>query len=179
RRRWPTSSGTPGRPMSTSGSISTRARSESPSPTTASAWPMVVRAAAWRTWASEPADGAEDSRFRPVRRAARSSGGTYRSNCSRPSRSRRAVAGLLVLRFRLQLGGQRRDLGAALHVELGEDVGDVVLHRLFGEEDPIADLPVRQARPDEIEDAPFLFGQRRQRILAVAAIAQALQHPGG
>ena len=51
------------------------------------------------------------------------------------------IAGLA----RTQLGGERGGLGAALHAELVEQVGHVVLDGLLGEEELLADLPVGQA----------------------------------
>ena len=41
----------------------------------------------------------------------------------------------------------------------GQQVRDVVLHGLLGEEHPLADLAVGQALADEVEDLPLLLGQ--------------------
>ena len=53
------------------------------------------------------------------------------------------------------LCSQDRRLGAALHVELGQQTGDIVLDRLLGEEQPLADLPVRQPFRDQVENLAF------------------------
>jgi hypothetical protein len=43
-----------------------------------------------------------------------------------------------------RVGGR---LGAALHAQLGEQRGHVILHGLLGQEHPLADLPVGQSFP--------------------------------
>src|SRR5690349_19487824 len=57
-----------------------------------------------------------------------------------------------------QLGGEHRGLGASFETELGEDARHVVLHRLLGEEQLLADLAVGQALGDQLEDATLLRG---------------------
>jgi hypothetical protein len=47
------------------------------------------------------------------------------------------------------LGSRHRDLGAALHPKFGKQPGQVILHRLLGQEHPLADLPVGQTLPDQ------------------------------
>nr|BFE79393.1 hypothetical protein GCM10020093_019940 [Planobispora longispora] len=81
--------------------------------------------------------------------------------------------------FALQPGGQRRGLGTALHTELGQQVGDVVLDGLLRQVQPLADLPVGQPLADQLQDVPFLVGQAGQRVLAAGLLAQPGQHGGG
>src|SRR5579859_4613412 len=52
-------------------------------------------------------------------------------------------------------------LGAALHAQLVEQRGHVVLHGLLGEEEVLADLPVGQALADELQDLLLLGGEAR------------------
>src|SRR5699024_11555178 len=49
------------------------------------------------------------------------------------------------------------DLGPALEAHLGEEGGDVVLHRFLSYPEPLGDLPVGEPLPDEIEHAQFRF----------------------
>src|SRR5689334_14055227 len=64
----------------------------------------------------------------------------------------------------LDLGGDDRGLDTALHAELGEQAGDVVLHRLLGEVQPLADLAVGEALADQGEDLPLPGGQALQPV---------------
>jgi signal transduction histidine kinase len=57
-----------------------------------------------------------------------------------------------------------RRLGAALHAQLGEQRGDIVLHGLLRQEHPLADLPVGQPLADQLQDLALLRGQPGQRI---------------
>jgi hypothetical protein len=70
-----------------------------------------------------------------------------------------------------QFRGQYGDLSAALHAQLGQDTGNVILHGLFGQKHPLTDLPVGQTLPDQVQHGAFLFGQARQRprILSIGA----------
>lgn len=87
-------------------------------------------------------------------------------------RARRAAAA--------QPGDVGGGLGAPLHPELGEQGGDVVLDRLLGEVQPVADLPVGEALADEVEDPLLLVGQVCEAaLLAFPAAAQALQDARG
>jgi signal transduction histidine kinase len=65
-----------------------------------------------------------------------------------------------------------RRLGAALHAQLGEQAGDVVLDRLLGQEEPFTDLPVGEPLADQLEDAPLLRGEPGQRVLLDGLAAQ-------
>src|SRR6266545_2649901 len=56
----------------------------------------------------------------------------------------------------MEARGQSGRLGTPLHTQLGEQAGDVVLHRLLGDEQPLADLPVGQPLADEFEYPPLL-----------------------
>ena len=100
----------------------------------------------------------------PPRAAAPSSTGGCRSADRDPRRGGargRRRPGVRRRRVVEDPGGVGRGLGAALHAELGEQGGDVVLDGLLGEEQPVADLPVGQALADQLEDAAFLVGERR------------------
>ena len=60
-----------------------------------------------------------------------------------------------------RVGGRLR---AALHAQLGEQPGDVVLDRLLGEEEMLTDLPVGQALADQLEDPLLLRRQPREGV---------------
>jgi two-component system, NarL family, sensor histidine kinase DevS len=68
-----------------------------------------------------------------------------------------------------RIGGRLR---AALHAQLGEQAGDVVLDRLLGEEELLPDLPVGQALADQLEDPLLLRGQPREGVLLGRLTAQ-------
>src|SRR6202035_4184717 len=72
-----------------------------------------------------------------------------------------AVAARLLLEDPRGVGG---GLGAALHAELGEEGGHVVLDRFLGEEEPVADLAVGEPFADQHEDAAFLVGEAAQGV---------------
>ena len=76
-------------------------------------------------------------------------------------------------------GRVRGRLGAAFHAKLGEQRGDVVLHRLLGQEHALADLPVGQPLPDQLQDPPLLPGQCGQRVGADGLIAHPAHHLAG
>ena len=107
---------------------------------------------------------------RPSRTAPRCAG---RCRCATDSRD--PGQGALAEQTRGQNGG----LGAALQAQLGQQAGDVVLHRLLGQEHLAGDLPVGQALGDELQDPPLLVGERLQLARLLDAVADALQHPGG
>ena len=94
------------------------------------------------------------------------------------SSSRRSEVGAELVRV-AQVGAEHGGLGAALHAELGQQARDVVLDRLLGEEQPLADLPVRQALGDEHEDLALLGVERGQPRVLLLALADAPQHPVG
>src|ERR1700687_1302655 len=71
-----------------------------------------------------------------------------------------AVALVLLVEHPDRVGG---GLGAALHSQLGEQGRHVVLHRLLGQEHPLADLPVGQPLADQLQDLALLGGQAGQR----------------
>jgi signal transduction histidine kinase len=56
-------------------------------------------------------------------------------------------------------------LRTALHAQLAEQRGDVVLHRLLREEHALADLPVGEALADQLQDPLLLVGQAGQRVI--------------
>jgi hypothetical protein len=62
-----------------------------------------------------------------------------------------------------EAGDEGRRLGAALHAELGEQVRDVVLDRLLGEEQLGRDLTVRKTFADQIEDLALAKSQIGER----------------
>jgi len=64
--------------------------------------------------------------------------------------------------------------GALLKAELAEHCRHVGLHRLLGNEQPLADLPVGQAFPDEHQDIALVRGQTGQRV----GLAGHIQQPG-
>ena len=95
----------------------------------------------------------------------------------RPSAVVRRVAGVAVLVE--DAGGIGGGLGPALHAQLGEERGNVVLDRLLGEEQALADLPVGQALADQLKDPPLLLGQPGQRVGALRLVAHPLHDPAG
>ena len=50
------------------------------------------------------------------------------------------------------LGAVRGRLGSALHSQLGQQGRHVILHGLLGQEEPFADLPIREAIGDQFEN---------------------------
>src|SRR5580700_11159418 len=74
-----------------------------------------------------------------------------------------AVAGALML-VAEDADGVGGGLSAALHAQLAKKGRHVVLHRLLGQEHPLADLPVGQSLPDQLQDLALLGGQAGQRI---------------
>ena len=87
-----------------------------------------------------------------------------------------AVRGLLLVEDPRGVGG---GLGAALHAELGEEGGDVVLDRFLGEEEAVADLAVGEAFADEGEDAAFLVGEAGQGVGGGGLVAHAAHDAAG
>src|SRR5258708_13714357 len=85
------------------------------------------------------------------------------------SAARAGLAGLVALLVE-DRGRIRGGLGSPLHAKFGEERGDVVLHRLLSQEQPLADLPVRQALPDQLENLPLLTCQCGQRIGAAGSL---------
>lgn len=77
-----------------------------------------------------------------------------------------------------ELGDEGCGLGAASHVEFGEDARDVVLDGLFGEEEAFTDLAVGQAVADEVEDLSLLLGEDGEGVLR-RAFPQPLEHLRG
>lgn len=55
--------------------------------------------------------------------------------------------------------GLRGELHPGSEAELGQDVGDVGVDRVAGQEEPLGDLPVGEALGDEGGDDPFGVGQ--------------------
>src|SRR5580704_15704701 len=71
------------------------------------------------------------------------------------------AAGVLIIEDAHRVG---RRLGAAHHAKLGEQRRHVVLHGLLGQEHPLADLPVGQPFPDQLQDPALLSAEPGQRI---------------
>jgi hypothetical protein len=71
-----------------------------------------------------------------------------------------------------------RGLRAASHLELRQDARDVVLDRLLGQVELLADLPVRLAVGHEREDALLLRGQAGELLVPqqVLALAEPVEH---
>src|SRR5258707_582882 len=83
---------------------------------------------------------------------------------------RSLISGTLVALVVVVVVAERADrvggrLGAALHAKLGEQRGHIVLHGLLGQEHPLADLPVGQPFPDELQDLALLVAQPGQRVM--------------
>src|SRR5690606_26671043 len=74
------------------------------------------------------------------------------------------TAGASVAPWPEQPGGEHRRLRAPFQTELRQQAGDVVLHRLLGQEHPLGDLPVGQPLRDVLEDPPLLLGERPQLL---------------
>src|SRR5690606_39205307 len=75
------------------------------------------------------------------------------------------------------LGGDDRRLDAAFHAEFGQEAGDVVLDRLLGQVQTLADLPVGEPLTDQCEDLPLPFGQPRQRVRALLLLLLSAAQP--
>src|SRR6185436_19876530 len=81
---------------------------------------------------------------------------------------------------RASLGHVGRCFGSTRQAELIEDAADVVLDRLLGEEEDLADLPVRLALRELLEHLALLVGERRERwIFVAAALPNALEDLAG
>ena len=81
--------------------------------------------------------------------------------------------------WRLVPDGVHRGFGAAGHAHLRQQRRDVVLDRLLGEVQPLADLTVGEALGQEIEHLVLLVGEAGQALVLRRAAAEALEHPGG
>src|SRR5690242_17845443 len=57
--------------------------------------------------------------------------------------------------------GQSSDLGAVAAAELGQDVAHVGVDGALGDEQPVGDLAVGQARGDQLGDLVFAVGERQ------------------
>ena len=77
-----------------------------------------------------------------------------------------------------QAGGVGGRLGAPLHAQLGQQVRHVVLHGLLGQVHRLADLAVGLALGDQVEDAPLLRGERRERVRRRRPVCAAAPAPG-
>ncbi len=66
-----------------------------------------------------------------------------------------------------------------MHAELREQGGDVVLDRLLGEEEAVADLAVGQAFADEGENAAFLLGEAGQGVRGGGLVAHPAHDAAG
>ena len=86
---------------------------------------------------------------------------------------------LVVCRVAEHAGGVGGRLGAAFHAQLGEQAGDVVLDRLLGEEEVLADLPVGEPFADQLEDPLLLRCQPGERVLLGRLAAQPRHEPAG
>ena len=78
----------------------------------------------------------------------------------------------------LEAGGVGRRLGPSAHTQLRQQVGHVVLDRFLGEEHPLADLPVREALGDQVEDLALLLGETGELVL-LRLRPKPFQHPSG
>ena len=78
-----------------------------------------------------------------------------------------------------QLEGQHGRLRPTLQVELGQQVGHVVPHRLLGQDQALGDLAVGQAVGDEVQDLALTRGQRAQRRLLRGGLPQPVEELAG
>lgn len=56
-------------------------------------------------------------------------------------------------------------VGTISHLELTEDIGDVIAHRLWAEDKAIGDLRVARALGDEVENLALAVAQLRKGLL--------------
>src|SRR5213083_1069993 len=70
-------------------------------------------------------------------------------------------------------------LGAPRQTELVEDPAHIVLYRLLGQEQRLADLTVGATLSQSRENLALLFRERGERGVVTAALAQALEHLAG
>ena len=74
------------------------------------------------------------------------------------------VEGMTALRLQqTQLTGAGDGFGAALHLQFVEDAAVVPFDRVQGEEQPLADLPVRESLGDQLQDVPARVGSVARR----------------
>jgi signal transduction histidine kinase len=71
-----------------------------------------------------------------------------------------------------------RRFGSSAHAHLGEQVADVVLHRLLGKEHLCRDLTVRQAISQQFQDLALLWAEPGQPGVLDRAGAQPVHDPG-
>ena len=74
------------------------------------------------------------------------------------------------------LGGQHGSLGAAFHAQFHQQVRDVVLHRLLGQEESLTDLLVGQALTHQVEHPTLLVGQGCHPLIPLGSLPQPGQH---
>jgi len=109
-------------------------------------WRTMRRAASRKPVSGATRMGSVVMTSRPSsRRASSLLTGRRRAAPQAPPSLRPLLRWVLVLAPGLEPGGVRRRLAAAAHVQLGQYVRHVVLHRLLGEEHPLGDLPVGPA----------------------------------
>src|SRR4029453_9447335 len=70
---------------------------------------------------------------------------------------------------------QQRGLRTVVHLQLPEDAGDVVLHRLLADEQAPPDLPVRLAGREQLQDLLLARGERRELLTEPLLLALALE----
>src|ERR1051325_3167775 len=87
----------------------------------------------------------------------------------RTSRTDRTSYDVLFVLNNPQLPAADRGLRAVAHVELGEDVRDVILHRALGEAEAVGDLFVRGAVAEESENLALAARQRNDQGLRFRA----------
>ena len=71
-----------------------------------------------------------------------------------------------------ELHGEQRRLRPVVHLQLPEDARDVVLHGLLADEEPLADLAVRLAGGEQLQD--LLLARRQVGELLAKALLLAL-----
>ena len=125
---------------------------------------------------------------RPRRRAARSASAVTRPACSkrrrnkptRPGRPRtaRPAPKSNARSAIVETCGVRSDFRPPPHPKLGEELRNVVLDLLLGQEHALGDLTVRETLPDALKQLPLLRREPAERVGLVVAVTNALQHPG-
>ena len=75
----------------------------------------------------------------------------------------------------LETRGEGGGLGAALHPQLGQQIRDVVLHRLLGQDHGVGDLAIGVTLGDEFKDPSLLWSQARQSLVFVGTRPKAVR----
>ena len=74
---------------------------------------------------------------------------------------------------------KRCGLSPPLHAQFSKEARHIVLHRLLGEVHGLADLAVRHALADVIEDASLLIGQAIESSVMLLPLAKSVEYALG